>query len=229
MNRVIPAIALLTLVSISPGYAAEPNLVGMVRLTGTPPGAASGNGVTRKDYVVSAEGGLAGAFVYVKSGTGVDGVPFESPKVKPVLERRSTGFEPHALGVMAGQTFTLRNADESLDNVSLRGRENGGRNIALPTVGHTSDVVLKTPELGIQVKTDLHPAQAANISVFANPFFAVTDESGRFAISGLPPGSYELVTYHPKAHGKTEGIVTKIEMKSGEVVSKDFRIEVPPK
>ncbi len=229
MNLVIAGIALLTLVSISPGDAAEPNLVGMVRLTGTPPGSASGDGVLRKDYVVSVEGGLAGVFVYVKSGTGVDGVRFEPPKVKPVLQRRSTGFEPHDLGVMAGQTFTVKNADASLDNVNLQGRANGARNIGLPTAGHTSDVVFKTPELGIRVRTEIHPGQTANVGVFSNPFFAVTDGSGRFAISGLPPGRYQLVVYHPKSHGANEGIVTEIEITGGQVTPKDFTIPVPAK
>ena len=87
---------------------------------------------------------------------------------------------------------------------------------------------LTNSKVAVQVRCDVHPWMLAWVGVCSNPFFAVTDESGRFAISGLPPGSYELVAYHPKIHGKTECIVTKIEVKVGEVVSKDFTVPVPP-
>jgi hypothetical protein len=37
---------------------------------------------------------------------------------------------------------------------------------------------------------------SAYILVFAHRFFAVTDASGRYTITGIPPGSYTLAVWH---------------------------------
>ena len=34
-------------------------------------------------------------------------------------------------------------------------------------------------------------------AAFDHPYFAVTDELGRFEIKGIPPGSYTLIAWHP--------------------------------
>lgn len=33
------------------------------------------------------------------------------------------------------------------------------------------------------------------IIVVANPYFALTDENGKFKIDNIPPGSYELIAW----------------------------------
>jgi hypothetical protein len=30
-----------------------------------------------------------------------------------------------------------------------------------------------------------------------NPYYAITDEEGRFSIKDIPPGTYEVVAWHP--------------------------------
>ena len=41
-----------------------------------------------------------------------------------------------------------------------------------------------------------------------NPYYAVTDENGRFEIGGIPPGTYKLVVWHPYMGGVREQTVT---------------------
>jgi hypothetical protein len=36
----------------------------------------------------------------------------------------------------------------------------------------------------------------AEILVVPHPYYAVTDESGRFELTGVPPGEYEIVAWH---------------------------------
>lgn len=218
------------------------NLVGTVFLQGTPPTPAQqpmkenmcGNAepyvIKSRQYVVGTNGGLADVFVYIKSGTGVDGRTFEPPAEKPLLDQIRCEYHPFVLGVMAGQTFTVRNSDPVLHNInSTRAKKNIGKNFGQPNQGHTTDMSFPNPEVAIPFRCDVHPWMVAWVGVFSNPFFAVTDESGRFAINGLPAGRYQLVAYHPKSHGVSEGIVAEIEISDGRITSKDFTIQVPPK
>jgi hypothetical protein len=36
--------------------------------------------------------------------------------------------------------------------------------------------------------------------VVPHPYYAVTDESGKFEITGVPPGEYEIVAWHEGWH-----------------------------
>ncbi len=41
-----------------------------------------------------------------------------------------------------------------------------------------------------------------------NPYFAKTDEQGRFTIPDIPPGTYKVVVWHPYVRTTTEQTVT---------------------
>ena len=41
-----------------------------------------------------------------------------------------------------------------------------------------------------------------------NPYFAKTDEQGRFTLTDVPPGTYKLVVWHPYIRTATEQTVT---------------------
>jgi len=41
-----------------------------------------------------------------------------------------------------------------------------------------------------------------------NPYYAMTDKDGRFTISGVPPGTYRVVVWHPQIGGAKEYTVT---------------------
>jgi hypothetical protein len=56
----------------------------------------------------------------------------------------------------------------------------------------------RQPETMIPVRCNLHPWMQAFINVAPNPFFAVSDAQGHFAIHGLPPGNYTLAAIHEK-------------------------------
>ncbi|HEX6730445.1 MAG TPA: carboxypeptidase-like regulatory domain-containing protein [Pyrinomonadaceae bacterium] len=43
--------------------------------------------------------------------------------------------------------------------------------------------------------------------LFSHPFFAISDVYGRYEIRGVPPGTYEIVAWHPKA-GRQEMEIT---------------------
>ncbi len=218
---------------------ASANLVGTVFLVGTPPPPAEapmkenmcGNPepfvIKSRQYVVGRNGGLSDVFVFIRSGTGVDRFRFDPPKDKPLLDQVLCEYQPYALGVMAGQTFTVRNSDPVMHNInSTSAKLNTGRNFAQTRKDQVNDLSFPNPELPIRFRCDVHPWMTAFVGVFSNPFFAVTDASGGFSISGVPPGIYELVAYHPKSHGANPGLVAEIEIKAGQVTAKDFKVVI---
>jgi len=58
----------------------------------------------------------------------------------------------------------------------------------------------------------------ANISVLANPFFAVTGEDGRFEIKGLPDGDYEIEAIH----SQLKSLNGKVSVKGGAPATLDL-------
>jgi hypothetical protein len=68
---------------------------------------------------------------------------------------------------------------------------------------------------------DVHPWMRSYISVVDHPFFAVTDEDGKFEIKGLPAGEYEIEAVHEKLKSTTG----KITVKDGESAKLDLNYQ----
>jgi hypothetical protein len=81
------------------------------------------------------------------------------------------------------------------------------------------------PEPVFTVKCDVHPWMNAYIGVFTHPFFAVTGPDGKFSISGLEPGTYELTAWHEKLGTQTASITVGANDKKAQ----DFKFSTPGK
>ncbi len=51
-----------------------------------------------------------------------------------------------------------------------------------------------------------------------NPYFAKTDEQGRFTITDVPPGTYKLVVWHPYIRTVNEQIITIATKRTTEAI-----------
>jgi hypothetical protein len=83
--------------------------------------------------------------------------------------------------------------------------------------------VFTAPEVMVRFKCDVHGWMAAHVGVVAHPYFAVSDEAGRFEIKDLPPGAYTLEAWHEK-FGRTTAQVTVGE-KQAQTVAFAFTAE----
>ena len=196
---------------------AETRIRGRVVLHGRPPpekpvaldricGRLHPQPMTTRHYVVGDDGGLANAFVYVKSGVAPQHTP--QPSV-PMLDNVNCEFQPYLLGVRASQPFTIRNSDPVLHNVHARAKNPGNAefNIGLPVNGMTAQRTFRTPEVFVQIKCDVHPWMFAYLAVVDHPWFAVTDAKGEFTLpAGLTPGRYTVAAVHVKAGEAAEEI-----------------------
>jgi tRNA A37 threonylcarbamoyladenosine synthetase subunit TsaC/SUA5/YrdC len=84
--------------------------------------------------------------------------------------------------------------------------------------GGQDERTFHTPELMIPVRCNNHPWMQAFVNVAANPFFSVSDASGRFVIKGLPPGTYTLVADQEELGQK----IANLTVGAKQTVTQDF-------
>lgn len=145
-----------------------------------------------EQYVVN-HGGFANVFIYVKDGLGNK---VYAPPSQPVdIDQKNCRYVPHVIGVMAGEPVRFTNSDPTMHNIHITPTVPANQAVDIsqaPNAG-PDERTFHAPELMIPVRCNNHPWMQAFINVAANPFFAVSDASGRYTIKGLPPGTYTLV------------------------------------
>jgi len=175
------------------------------------------DGLERKTVDVK-DGGVKDVFVYVKTGiTGTYPAPTESVE----LDQQGCMYKPHLVAVQVGQPLKIKNNDETLHNIHPRPAVNAEFNIGQPRKGMESTKSFDKKEIMIPVGCDVHPWMRSYISVVDHPFFAVTDEDGKFEIKGLPAGEYEIEAVHEKLKSTTG----KITVKDGEAAKLDLNYQ----
>ncbi len=147
-------------------------------------------------YVVS-HGGMANVYVYVRDGLGNRIYPAPTQPVD--VDQKGCRYTPHVVGAMAGQPVRFTNSDPTMHNVYIQPTVAGNQSENIPQSPGSSqspsqdEVTFHKPELMIPVRCNLHPWMEAFVNVAPNPFVAVSDATGHFAIKGLPPGTYTVV------------------------------------
>ena len=172
------------------------------------------DGLERETVAVK-DGGLKDVLVYVKSG--LSGT-YPPPTDAVELDQKGCMYSPHIIALQVGQPLKIKNNDETLHNIHPRPTVNPEFNIGQPRKGIESTRTFEKKEPWIPVGCDVHPWMRSYIAVLDNPFFAVTDDDGKFEIKGLPAGDYEIEAIHEKLKTQTG----KITVKDGESAKLDL-------
>ncbi len=147
--------------------------------------------------VVSSDGFVANAFVYIERG--LDRAHAFAAPTEPVhLVQRGCRFVPHVLGVRTGQPVEIINDDPTAHNVHSLPGLNAELSRLQPVQGMRETRTFASPEIMVRLKCDLHPWMTAFVGVVDHPFFAVTDADGHFALTGVPDGVYTLAVWHER-------------------------------
>jgi plastocyanin len=134
------------------------------------------------------------------------GKKIETKKV--TLDQAGCEYKPHVLAFPAGSAVEILNPDGILHNVHSYSKVNSPFNQAQPKFKKTLDVKIDKPEV-IEVKCDVHGWMHGWLVATENPYFAVTDNSGAFKLTDVPPGNYTVEVWHEKLGKNTQKVTVK--------------------
>ena len=147
--------------------------------------------------MISDEGGLANAFIYLKRKP--EGIEFDNPMNEAEVRSLNHRFEPHCQIVHTNQPIRIRNLEPFVTNANYKGIANTWNVLGPPKADASLVAMHARPErIPCQISDDFYPWKLAYLLTLDHPFGAVTDENGNFNIDGLPPGKHAFVVWHEK-------------------------------
>ncbi len=211
-NRGVVALTLLALL-VTAGAVSAGSVAGKITyddavpklrpvdMNADPACASKHSGPVMPDILVLGDGNALGnVFVSVKNAP-ASSAP--TPTEPVIIDQNGCRYEPHVIGVMAGQGVRFKNSDGVLHNVHGLPKVNREFNIGMPPTLKEKDQTLNKPEAVFPVKCDVHPWMKSYVAVMTHPYFDVTGTDGAFEIENLPDGSYEIEAWHERLGTQT--------------------------
>jgi plastocyanin len=218
-NGLVMMVAMATALSWATAYAYEGGPVsnggtisGVVKLQGSAPApkpievtkdkeVCGQHELKTEDLVVSANGGIENAVVWISNITKGKAMSADSP----VLDQKGCQYVPHVLLFPAGSTVKINNDDGILHNIHTYSTKNAPINMAQPKFKKTIEAKFDQPEV-IKVTCDAHGWMSGWFISEDNPYYAKTDANGDFKLTDVPPGEYELKVWQEKLGEKTQKV-----------------------
>ena len=179
--------------------------------------------VYSESFKMADDGSMAEAMDYLRDVSYSGGAPAEPV----ILDQKGCIYNPHVIGMVAGQELLIKNSDATLHNIHSMPKVNKEFNFAMPkVVKEKKSTFSKSEPSPFYIKCDVHPWMKAWVLVSDHPYFSVTDATGNFTISDIPAGTYEVVCWQEKF--KKKPLIATVTIGSGEEI-KDFTFTRPKK
>jgi len=181
-----------------------------------------------KEFTIGEKNGVKDVVVML---TGIEqGKPFAFQE--PRIEASDCQFKPSVTVVRDGGKVTVVNMDPVMHDIQAYETSNLGPrvlfNVPLPiNPQHTMVAAMgsdyKKHIAGTPMMQAVNMTKGRRVFVMQcgfhaymeswgmavdNPYYALTDQSGRFEIGNVPPGTYQLIVWHPQARTMIEQDVT---------------------
>ncbi len=148
--------------------------------------------VSLERLIVGPDGGVANTIVYLKNISA--GKAMDLPEQRRHLDQKHCHYVPHILLVPASAELQMQSSDATLHTIHMDGA--ASFNLPFPFPNQISSRTMATPGLVNLRCNGGHVWMNAEMMVVQHPYYAVTDESGRFEFTGVPPGTYQIVAWH---------------------------------
>ena len=190
------------------------SISGEIRLLESPPKLAPvkvtkdqdycGETLPNETYIADPSGGVKNVVVFLESITASSPA---DPQKENIVENTGCRYVPRVLAMRRGERLRVKNNDPKLHIPHSYLNEKTVFMLSLPFRNTILDATQKIRDAGIlKLVCDTHAWMLGFIHVFDHPFFAVTDENGRFSIPNVPAGTYTLKAWHEDAGVLTQEI-----------------------
>lgn len=142
--------------------------------------------------VVGPQEGVANTIVYLKDI--YSGKAMALPEPRRHLDQKHCRYVPHILLVPQNATLQMQSSDATLHTIHMDGAATF--NLPFPFPNQITSRTMSTPGLVHLRCNGGHVWMNAEMMVVPHPYYAVTDESGKFEFTDVPPGTYQIVAWH---------------------------------
>lgn len=142
--------------------------------------------------IIGPDGGVANTVVYLKDIS--SGKVMDLPAQRRHLDQKRCRYIPHILLVPQNDTLSMVSSDATLHTIHMDGA--ASFNLPFPFTDRVNTRVMQTAGLVNLRCNGGHVWMNAEMFVAPHPYYAVTDESGHFELTNVPPGTYQIVAWH---------------------------------
>jgi len=142
--------------------------------------------------IIGPQGGVANTVVYLRNITA--GKAMDLPEQRRHLDQKRCRYIPHILLVPKDGALDMMSSDATLHTIHMDGAAT--YNLPFPFAGRVTSRTMQTPGLVSLRCNGGHVWMNAEMFVAPHPYYAVTDESGHFHFTDVPPGTYQIVAWH---------------------------------
>lgn len=131
------------------------------------------------------------------------------------IKQEKANFSPSVLPIMVGTTVEWPNNDDIFHNVFSMSE---AKSFDLDLYkGNPPEKRVTFDHVGrVEVFCSIHANMHCTVLVLENPYFAMADDRGYYAITNVPPGTYQLKAWHERLPAQAQKITVPAE---GEVTA----------
>jgi plastocyanin len=182
----------------------------------TGPSTQAADGVISGTIKVAGAASSADVVVYVEQAAGAF-----TPSKSVTMDQKGMQFLPRVLPVVVGTSVKFLNSDPTPHNVFSPDGEK--YNLGTWPTGQSKDYAYAKCAKYPCVYTQLcrvHPEMLGYVVVLQNPYFAVSNRAGEYKIENVPPGSYTVMVWHPRAKAAAQPVTVA----AGKPATADFSL-----
>jgi plastocyanin len=162
------------------------------------------------ELIVSAKTkGVKNVWVYLKP---VEGDAFDAKQINPalagakakehVVDQPCCAFVPRIVVARAGDTLLVKNSSPVPHNIKYSA-ENLEFNQTLAAGGsYKAEKALEAQRNPATMQCNVHPWMGGRVVIFDHPYFALTDDDGKFEIKDAPVGKFRVFYRHEMGYHK---------------------------